>query len=426
MDQLVNRPATETPASVEAALGIDGKRSRKRRYGWGVVLACVVLAGAGAAYFWAGSSTATVTYATTPAETGNLVVEVSATGTLQPLTQVDISSELSGVVRSVAVEENQAVRKGDVLAKLDTTRLSAQVERAEASAKAAEAKVMDARVTLKETEQAFTRAQQLSRRGMLADQNLETAEAARDRAESAVASADANLAIAEAELKLQQADIEKSTIYAPIDGVVLTRSVDPGQTVASSLQAPVLFVIAADLRQMELKAAIDEADIGSVAPGQKARFTVDAFPKRRFDAEIRDIAYASVATEGVVTYDARFDVDNTEMLLRPGMTATVAVVTREANDVVLVPNAAFRYRPVTEQPSRGWSLQSLFMPRFPRSRTGRQTTASDGSRTLYVLKDGAPQAVRVTTGATDGENTEIVTGIAAGDLVVTGVRQARN
>jgi HlyD family secretion protein len=408
-------------------LGIDGKDdARKRRRGWALALAGVLLAGAGAAYFWSASSTAAVAYATMPAETGNLVVQVSATGTLQPLTQVDISSELSGVVRSVAVQENQPVRKGDVLAKLDTTRLSAQVERAEASAKAAEAKVMDAKTTLKETAQALTRAQQLSKRGMLADQNLETAEAARDRAESAVASADANLAIAVAELKLQQADLEKSTIYAPIDGVVLTRSVDPGQTVASSLQAPVLFVIAADLRQMELKAAIDEADIGSVAPGQKARFTVDAFPDRRFDAEIRDIAYASVTTEGVVTYDARFEVDNAEMLLRPGMTATVSVVTREANGVVLVPNTAFRYRPAVEQPRRGWSLQNLFMPRFGRSRQGRQEApAADGLRTLYVLKDGAPQEVKVKAGATDGENTEILSGIAVGDLVVTGIRQPR-
>ena len=215
-----------------------------------------------------------------PAEKGGLTVTVSATGTLQPLTQVDISSELSGVVRTVAVNENDLVHKGDVLAELDTTRLGAQVERAEASAKAAAARVDDARTTLKETEQALARQQQLSKRGMVADQALETATAARDRADSAVEIAEANLAIAEAELKQRQTDIEKSTIYAPIDGIVLTRSVDPGQTVASSLQAPILFVIAADLKSMELKAAIDEADIGGVAPGQKARFTVDAFPDR--------------------------------------------------------------------------------------------------------------------------------------------------
>ncbi|MGO4838016.1 efflux RND transporter periplasmic adaptor subunit, partial [Rhizobiaceae sp. 2RAB30] len=237
-------------------------------------------------------------FATVPAERGSLTVEVSATGTLQPLTQVDISSELSGVVRSVAVNENQRVGKGDVLAALDTTRITAQVERGEASVKAAEAKVTDAKTTLQETEQAYVRTNQLTGRGMATTQALDAATAARDRATSAVAMAEANLAIAVAELKLQQADLAKSTIYAPIDGVVLTRSVDPGQTVASSLQAPVLFVIAADLAKMELKAAIDEADIGTVKPGQTASFTVDAFPGRVFDADIRDIAYAAVTTDG--------------------------------------------------------------------------------------------------------------------------------
>ncbi|MEP9371736.1 efflux RND transporter periplasmic adaptor subunit [Mesorhizobium sp. KR1-2] len=428
MDQIVNRPATDTPDDVAEALGLNGKSGKgSRRRGWLYALGALVLIGAGAAYLWAAPSSTKVSYTTVPAATGNLTVEVSATGTLQPLTQVEISSELSGVVRSVSVEENQQVRKGDVLAELDTTRLVAQIERAEASVKAAEAKVTDARTTLKESEQTLARSKQLAQRGMVAEQALESAEAARDRADSAVASAVANLAIAVAELKLQQADLEKSTIYAPINGIVLTRSVDPGQTVASSLQAPVLFVIAADLKQMELKAAIDEADIGAVAPGQKARFTVDAFPERRFDAEIRDIAYASATTEGVVTYNARFDVDNAEMLLRPGMTATVAVVTREAKNVVTVPSAAFRYRPPAPQARSGWSLQNLFMPRMGRPGGERQRQAApDGTRTLYVLKDGAPEAVKVKTGSTDGEDTEILSGVSAGDLVITGSGQARN
>ncbi|MGB3387699.1 MAG: efflux RND transporter periplasmic adaptor subunit [Pseudaminobacter sp.] len=429
MDQLVNRPATETPDSVQVALDLHPEgRGRRHWRKWLYTLLALILAAGVAGYLWIGRSAETVSYVTTPAETGDLTVEVSATGTLQPLIQVDISSELSGVVRSVAVNENQQVLKGDVLAALDTTRLAAQVERAEASAKAAQAKVTDAETTLKETAQALARARQLATRGMVADQALETAQAANDRAQSALESAEANLAIAVADLKLQQADLDKSTIYAPIDGVVLTRSVDPGQTVASSLQAPVLFVIAADLKQMELKAAIDEADIGSVSPGQNARFTVDAFPERRFDADIRDIAYASVTTEGVVTYDARLDVDNTEMLLRPGMTATVSVITREVKDAIMVPNAAFRYRPPVAEESRGWSIERLFMPRMPRRAGGQRQrgTEFDGTRTLYVLKNGVPEAVRVKTGSTDGEHTEIVSGLDAGDLVITGTRQAQD
>lgn len=423
MDQIVNRPRTESVAEIEAALALDHKgRGRKRRRLWLWLATGLLVAGAAyGGYHYFGRPSPAPAFATVPAERGSLTVEVSATGTLQPLTQVDISSELSGVVRSVAVNENQRVGKGDVLAALDTTRLAAQVERGEASVKAAEAKVTDAKTTLQETEQAFVRTNQLTGRGMATTQALDAATAARDRAASAVAIAEANLAIAVAELKLQQADLDKSTIYAPIDGVVLTRSVDPGQTVASSLQAPVLFVIAADLAKMELKAAIDEADIGTVKPGQTASFTVDAFPGRVFDADIRDIAYASVTTEGVVTYDARLDVDNEELLLRPGMTATVSVVTKEANDVVTVPSAAFRYRPPVAERRSGWSLQNLFMPRMPRSMGQRQRdTAPDGMRTLYVLENGQPKAMRVKTGSTDGELTEIVSGLEAGDLVITG------
>ncbi len=364
-----------------------------------MLFAAAIVGGVAALIAWGGPAAERPTYQTSPAEIGDLTVEVSATGTLQPLIQVDISSELSGVVRSVAVTENQKVRKGDVLAVLDTARLAAQIERAEASVTAAKAKIADARTTLSESERAFSRAAQLSSRGMVADQARETAEAARDRAQSAVAMEEANLAIAEAELKLQQADLEKSTIYAPIDGMVLTRSVDPGQTVASSLQAPVLFVIAADLAQMELKAAIDEADIGGVRPGQDARFTVDAFPERRFSAEIRDIAFASVTTEGVVTYDARLDVDNRELLLRPGMTATVAVVVRQDSGVLTVPAAAFRFRPAADdgtarlQPAEpAHAAHGASVRRQPRGQAG-------GRRQPHALR---PRGRRAAAGAGEG------------------------
>lgn len=430
LDQLVNRQDQASTPSIETALGLDGNgRTTRRRKGWlWLILAVIVVALAYAAFSWLGTPSERIVYTSQPAEVGDITVEVSATGNLQPLTQVDISSELSGVVRSVAVVENQQVRKGDVLAALDTTRLSAQIERAQASAKAAAAKVEDTRTTLSQNAQALTRAQELTRRGMATTQALEAATAERDRAQSALDMAEANLAIAEADLKLQQADLAKSSIYAPIDGVVLTRSVNPGQTVASSMQAPVLFVLAADLSKMELKAAVDEADIGTVAKGQHARFTVDAFPDRSFDASIRDIAYASVTTDGVVTYNAWLDVDNDELLLRPGMTATVSIVTREAKDVLTVPATAFRYRPTPAARNSGFSLQNVFLGRPSRGPTDRSRPAStpaDGSRTLYVLKDGAPVAVRVKTGATDGDRTEIVSGLNAGDQVITASNSSR-
>lgn len=433
MDQIVGRAGSAkftAPEPIEQALNLDGN-GKPKRHGrrWGYAVAILAL-GAGAFAWWqsAGSSpTQVASYRTVTVEPGQITVEVSATGTLQPLTQVDVSSELSGVVRSVAVDENQRVAQGDILAELDTMRILAQIERAEGNVAAARARVTDAEITAKETEQALARTQQLSGRGMATEQALETAQAAHQRAESAVAIAAANLVVAEADLKLQQADLAKSTIYAPIDGTVLSRAVNPGQTVASSMQAPVLFVIAENLETMELKAAVDEADIGAVAAGQNARFTVDAFPERSFDATIRDISYASTVTEGVVTYQARLNVDNAELLLRPGMTATVEIVTREADDVLLAPAAAFRFSPPQETAGRGWSLQSLFMPSRGPMGMGRRSavgTSSNEGRPLYVLRGGQPEQVRVTTGATDGDNVEILSGLEAGDKVIVGMGQA--
>ncbi|THF59668.1 efflux RND transporter periplasmic adaptor subunit [Ollibium composti] len=427
MDQIVNLPEAQSAEAIETALGRDakGKRKHRRRWLWRGLLALVVVAAGLIFYQWYAGSAPKVSYTTQPATLSDLTVEVAATGTLQPLTQVDISSELSGVVRSVAVDENQQVRQGDVLARLDTSKLEAQIERAKASAKAASASVETAQVTLKENEQALVRASELAKKGMATQQALDAATAERDRAKAALDSAEANLAIANADLKLQQADLAKSTIYAPIDGIVLTRSVDPGQTVASSLQAPVLFVIAADLRKMELKAAIDEADIGAVKAGQNARFTVDAFPDRPFNAAIRDISYASVTTDGVVTYDARLDVDNGELLLRPGMTATVSVVTKQAKGALTVPSSAFRYRPA-ETRERGFSLLSMFTGRGGRGgrwRDRQQDKPAEGLRTLYVLEDGQPRRVDVKVGATDGDVTEVLSGLKEGDKVITASRQ---
>lgn len=423
MDQLVKQPRPVAPASMEEALGLSSK-SRRRRWPW--LLAAALLAGGAGFYAWYGSADAPVAYAAQPAARGALTVEVAATGNLQPLTQVEVSSELSGVMRTVNVRENQRVATGEVLAEMDTTRIRAQLERAEANVRVAEARISETRVTVRETGQAFERAEQLSGRGMVADQALETARATRDRAQSTLESADAQLAVARAELSLQQADFDRSTITAPIDGIVLTRSVNPGQTVAASTSAPILFVIAENLETMELRAAIDEADIGAIDIGQTARFTVDAFPDRRFDAEISDISFASVETEGVVTYEARLAVDNEELLLRPGMTATVNIVTRQSDDALLVPSSAFRFSPPAQTQSRSFSLSDLFNPPRrgpPMGFGGRGAGAGSAGRTLYVMENGAPVQRNVQIGATAGDMTEIVSGLDEGDQVVTGIRR---
>jgi HlyD family secretion protein len=325
---------------------------------------------------------------------------------LQPIVQTDVSSELSGVVRSVDVTENQTVTKGQVLATLDTTRIAAQVERAEASVKAAAAKVSDANTTLRETENALERATSLSDRKLVATQALEGATAARDRGQSALQTAEANLAIAQADLKLQQADLAKSTIYAPIDGVVLTRSSTPARQSLPRSQRRCCLSSPPTCPRWSCRPPIDEADIGTVQKGQNAQFTVDAFPGRTFDATIRDIAYASVTTENVVTYEAKLTVDNRELLLRPGMTATVGCHQRGEERAVGAQRSVPVPPPVAER-SQGFSLQSLFMPRMGRRNRGpAESQAADGSRTLYVLRGKQPEAVRVRTGVTDGLHTK--------------------
>lgn len=430
MDQTVERPKVEMPPGIgiEESLGLDAKgRGHERRRKWVLWGAILLLGIAGIGIWqWFDQAPAKIVYTTQTAAARDLTIQVSATGTLQPLTQVDVSSELSGVVRSVAVKENREVKKGDVLAVLDKTRIQAQIEGAKASVLAAEAQVEQAETTLADTSRTLDRTTQLAAKGMASRQALDTATADRDRASAALSVAKANVAVAQANEKLQETDLAKSTIYAPIDGVVLTRSVDPGQTVASSFSAPVLFVIAQDLKSMQLEAAIDEADIGKVAKGQTGHFTVDAFPDQRFDAKISDIAYASVTTDNVVTYEAKLDVDNSKLLLRPGMTAAVDIVTRQADGVLTVPNPAFRYSPpATQAGSRsGFSLRDLFMPRFRRHRQRAETpAAATGMRAVYVLRDERPHKVMVKPGDTDGAFTEILSGLKAGDKVITGSSQ---
>lgn len=405
---------------VEAALELDksGRRKRGRRWVWWV-LALAVVGGLGAwgAMTMFGGKTET-TWRTAQSERGDLIIEINATGALNPLTTVDISSEMSGVVREVGASENQRVKAGDVIARLDTVSLAAQVERAAAQLKSAEAQVENASVTLRDAIDGVARAETLLKRALVSTQEAEKARSDRDRATAALSIAEAALAVARADLDIKKADLNKAVIRAPIDGVVLTRSVDPGQTVAASLSAPVLFVIAEDLARMQLEAAIDEADIGQVAIGQKARFTVDAWPDRTFEATVRDIAYASTKTDNVVSYKATLDVDNAELLLRPGMTATVAVVVREARGVVTIANEAFRFTPPKEEASGGFSLMRLFMPRFPRGAGKRSIASADGTRTIYVLDNGQPSPVKVKAGASDGERTEIVSGLDAGAAVV--------
>ncbi len=378
----MNMQAPITSEDITAALGIDPRAKTKRwakRLAYGLI-AAVILGGAGYWYQSSGSTANALTYDTNQAERMALIVSVTATGTVQPTTQVDVSSEISGVVRIVNVDNNSMVKKGDVLAVLDLKRLDAQLARAKASLASSEAKLADAKATYEQKVLVMERQTALSKKGFSATQDLEAAHAARESAAAAIASAEADILVAKADIALQQIDIDKSSIVSPVDGIVLKRAVEPGQTVASSLQAPILFTLAEDLKRMQVEADIDEADIGAVKAGQKAQFTVDAYPGKVFPATIETVEFSPLTTDGVVTYKAILIVDNAELLLRPGMTATAQIVVQKVDDALTVPNAALRYTPPKTESGSGFDLTRVFMPRPARQRgaAGQRVAGADG------------------------------------------------
>jgi len=360
-----------------------------------------------------------IRYMTEPATRQELVVRVTATGSVQPINQVDVSSELSGTVRRVLVDFNSPVKSGETLAELDTDKLKATLESSRAKVAAAKARVLDAEATVIEKQRELMRKRALANKQFTSTADLELAQAAYDRSEAALASTKADVGVAQADLTLNETNLAKACICSPINGIVLQRNVDPGQTVAASLQAPVLFTIAEDLRQMELQVNVDEADVGNVRPGQQASFTVDAYSDRKFPASIRDVRFASETVQGVVTYKAVLNVDNSELLLRPGMTATAEIKAIEIANALVVPNAALRFSPPAGDAGQKRSLLQRILPGRPQFRAASKREVASADRTLYVLRDGAAVEVRVRTGASDGKFTEILSGeIKEGDALI--------
>lgn len=399
---------------------IAAAKPPSRRWRW--VLVAVLLVAAGLAVYWVtGRGTAdTVTWVTEPATRGALTVTVTATGTVQPTTQVDVSSELSGTLAAVEVDFNDKVAVGQVLARLDDTKFRAQAANAEASRAAAEGRLAQAAATLREAEETFRSESELDRRGISSRMSLVTAQANYDRAKAALAIAQADLTLADANLELAEADLAKTVIRSPIDGIVLNRAVEAGQIVAAATSAPVLFTLAEDLSRMELRVDVDEADIGRIANGQTAEFTVDAFPGRTFPATITQVRYAPEDTEetsSVVTYKAILSVANDEGLLRPGLTATATITVTHLEDALTVPAAALRFAPPVEQADsrRASGLLGLVMPRRSRPDTGTPT-----GRSLWVLRGGAPVEVEVSLGESDGVRMAVQSDdLAEGDAVIT-------
>jgi HlyD family secretion protein len=381
-------------------------------------------------------SDATPQYRLGKVERGALSAAVSASGTLSALVTVQVGSQVSGLIKEIKADFNSPVKRDQVIARLDPETFASRVIQAEADLKAADsatevargtlsvrqAEVNKARIALDEALRNLERKRSLIAQGFLSAAELDSAQSAADTAREQLQLAQANAGVANAQVANAQAlagqrraalnqariELERTVIRSPVDGVVISRNVDVGQTVAASFQAPVLFTIARDLRQMEVNVAVDEADVGRVQTGQKMRFTVDAFPGERFMAKVTQIRKAPQTSSNVVTYSVMATLDNPDLKLLPGMTASARILTEERKDVLILPNEALRFRPV----------QADGAPIKLEVR-GREEGPGIPGR-IWVLKDGQPAPVSVRLGVSDGKNTEMLKGelVEGGEIIL--------
>jgi HlyD family secretion protein len=384
-----------------------------------------------------------VTYRTEPVTRGPISEVVSATGEVSALVTVTVGSQVSGTVSKLYVDFNSVVRKGQVLADLDPRLFAASVARAGAALAAAEADVERERAASAEADRVEQRTIDLAKRGLASHAELQTAEAGRASATAQLRAAQAKVLQARAERDTARTNLALSRIRSPIDGIVISRTVDVGQTVAAAFTAPTLFTIANDLSRMQVLAHVDEADVGKVQSGMRARFSVDAFPADDFEGTITEVRQAPTTIQNVVTYTAVIDAPNPEKKLRQGMTAQVAIVASERKDALRVANAALRYRPQGDgagsdgapgrqrAPAGGASavgqaradvpaVAAAIPAREPREGGGGGARPAGREARVYRLEGGVPVPVRVATGITDGRQTEVVSGLTEGDVIVVG------
>lgn len=391
----------------------------------------LLVGGAGFAYWRMGNSTTESPYLTIEARKANVRQVVSSTGTLQAVVTVQVGSQVSGTIDKLHADFNTKVKEGQVVAQLNQDKFRASVDQARANLLAAQANHAKAKVSVADAQRTLERNRELRKRELTAQSELDAAQTAYDAAVAQLNVNQAQTSQAQAALNQSTVDLNNTVIRSPVDGIVISRTVDVGQTVAASLQAPVLFTIANDLSKMEVHTSVDEADVGNVREGQQVSFTVDAFPARRFRGKVFQVRNAPTIVQNVVTYDAVVRIDNKELLLKPGMTANVQFLVSEKEDVLTIPNMALRFKPPDEKSEAQDVLRQEVTRAAPQvgarrtSRPGR--SGSGGVRTarqgkIYVLKDNQIQAVEVQLGITDGSKTEVIQGpISEKDLVVIGM-----
>jgi len=418
---------TEATESLDEFLGDSQAGGISKWWRW-TLIALVILAGA-LFIWWLSSGDSGPRYATTPLERGGIQVEVTATGNLAPINEVSVGSELSGLITKVYVDVNDRVAKGQPLAQIDMVKLRDAIQISQAALDSARASVQQSSATVAQTQQTLDRQEEvwrLSGGKVPSRTELDSARAEYARALASLASAKASVSSAAAQLSSDRNNLSKATIRSPVNGVILSREIEPGQTVAASFNTPTLFNIAEDLSVMELEVKVDEADVGQVKEGQKATFTVDAWPGETFPATIKRVNLGSNSetstSSTVISYGAVLSVANEDLILRPGMTATATIVTSEEKDVFLVPNAALRFTPTADAETESGGGISM-LPQRPRGQSTQETTIGRGSaQMLYILsEDDQLEKISVTAVASDGTRT-IVTGskLQEGAKIVTG------
>jgi len=393
----------------------------------------LVAGGAGYAYWRMGNEESEPPYLTAPVTSANIRQVVSSTGTLQAVTTVLVGSQVSGTIAKLNADFNSKVAKGQVVAALDQAKFAARVDEARANLLSAQATLAKAKVSVADAERTLRRTKELKERELVSQSELDAAQSNNDAGRAQMNVAEAQVGQAKAALNQASIDLGYTVIRSPVDGIVISRTVDVGQTVAASLSAPTLFTIANDLTQMEVHTNVDEADVGNIREGQQVSFTVDAHPNRRFRGKVHQVRNAPQIVQNVVTYDAVVRINNKELLLMPGMTANVQFLVAEKEDVLAIPNIALRFRP-PEENSESQALlrreRGRSAPRVGQRRTSRRGGSGTGGGEgrlvrqvkVHVLKDGQARPVDIQVGITDGSKTEVVAGpLAANDAVIIGM-----